>query len=454
MESPSKKRKREEIEHIIPPTISFTDAIKQGKLLDVKKWITLGANVNTISSYDTPLCLAVKVPEPMGVRLVSLLLDAKAEPNLDPEKNKYVIPPLTTAIALGRSETVKLLLTAKANPNQVHGRYSPLMLAVAGGQLNMVKTLLRYNAKPEDRPRPELFDYHIKNGTALSLAITNEPYQGEVVAALLEAKADVKQQQNGQGEQLLHIAAAAGKLDAVHRLLKENADIDARTLYGGQTPLHSAVCNVHVDVVKALLEARANVDAVMHGGRTSLHCFVRGPTESHTQLKLKKESFNELLQCLFEAKINSNAVDEQGDTALSVALKHLSFYSSAGIPHSIGAENSLASLLEQLKKHDAKFRDYIEATYEQAKKYGAPQKIIQLLAKFANRRAISFFAGLHLRTGYAQDGRAPSTLAQVQRKRNSIFDVRALRVALELGDALLPQEKNESQDSAGTKRTL
>ena len=95
---------------------------------------------------------------------------------------------------------------------------TPLIIAAHNGNLNSVRSLLRYGADIEARGTVTIDDEVIK------------------------------------GCAPLWAAAASGRLDVVKLLIERNADVDSRTLTGS-TPLRVAAHEGHLDVVRCLVES-------------------------------------------------------------------------------------------------------------------------------------------------------------------------------------------------------
>ena len=92
--------------------------------------------------------------------------------------------------------------------------------------------------------------------------------RGEIVALLIEAKADVNaQDRTGKGP--LTLAAETGSVDATKRLLDAGASVTARDQIGG-TPLTWACGLGSADTVQLLLEKGADVSVVDVNGLTPL----------------------------------------------------------------------------------------------------------------------------------------------------------------------------------------
>src|SRR5215469_1241293 len=97
------------------------------------------------------------------------------------------------------------------------------------------------------------------------------PYDGAaraaVVAALVQAGANVNARERVKGCSALHMAARRGNVLVAQALLRCGADIEARDKYGG-TPLHRAVKCRQVEMVAFLLASGADGQAKSKSGQT------------------------------------------------------------------------------------------------------------------------------------------------------------------------------------------
>ena len=109
-------------------------------------------------------------------------------------------------------------------------------------------------------------------GGALAAPIYDAAKSGDVakLQQLIDSGAKVDELRKGDDATALHVAAYAGKLNAVEALVKAGADVDAHTA-AGYTPLHLAALKGHVDVVDFLLKHGAEIDAISADGDTPLH---------------------------------------------------------------------------------------------------------------------------------------------------------------------------------------
>jgi ankyrin repeat protein len=153
------------------------------------------------------------------------------------------------AVQIDDARTVKAMLAATINPNQVNpiGGEPGLVLALREQSMRVFEVLL---AHPETR----LEAAAINGNTALMMAA----YKGNLPAAqaLLAKGARVSR----AGWTPLHYAAAAGADDIARLLLERRAQIDAESslVSGKYTPLMMAAREGRESTVRLLLEAGAD----------------------------------------------------------------------------------------------------------------------------------------------------------------------------------------------------
>ncbi|MCC9601802.1 ankyrin repeat domain-containing protein [Stieleria sp. JC731] len=122
---------------------AFRDAAYEGKLDVVQKCLDEGMDVEIADSLDhTPLIMAAFNGHK---KVCKLLLDAGADVNARDREGKG---PLYHAASIESPETVTLLLDSGAEINAIEAteQFTPLMVAAAEGNIEVVKVLLKAGA--------------------------------------------------------------------------------------------------------------------------------------------------------------------------------------------------------------------------------------------------------------------------------------------------------------------
>ncbi|XP_033488069.1 ankyrin repeat and protein kinase domain-containing protein 1 [Epinephelus lanceolatus] len=223
--------------------------------------------------------------------IAKLLLSQGADPNATDCS-------LSTALHLsaedGHNRVVRQLLKSGVNTDSADSRgYTPLHLAAMRGHTGICRQLLSNGANPDSRSLQGWTPIHLaalrgheatvvqlesqgscvnaggKNGwTPLHLAC----HQGEpeVVAKLLEAKADPNVSEDSEGWTPLHVACSSASLPSVLHLISHHADVNSVNS-GKLTPLHMAAQNGYMPIVKALLVNGADRTLRDSSGSTALN---------------------------------------------------------------------------------------------------------------------------------------------------------------------------------------
>ena len=130
----------------------------------------------------------------------------------------------------------------------------------------------------------------------------------EMIGLLLEAGADVERVCK-DGRSALFVAIEKGRIDMALRLLSSSSGpVDALRIDRGRTALMEAARRGQADVVKALVEHGADVDLVDDRHKTAL------------MLSLEKGVSNKKLLKLLMSETSVNLADETGATPLEVAI--------------------------------------------------------------------------------------------------------------------------------------
>jgi len=238
---------------------------------------------------------------------------------------------LHMAVNNGETEQVKSILAAAA---EVDGRdetnFTALHVAATTGHIVIIELLLEHRAS--------VLVEGSRGQTPAHRAATRGNL--EVLKLLLDKSATVDAV-DSKKQTMLHRAAYFGKPEIICTLLDHKAAIEAVDSHG-QCPLHCGACAGHLDVITSLLERRA----CMHGrgghGQTPLQeavakgwaVCVRRFLDYHAQNadsiedvnaglhKAVAKGFTEIVQMLVEAGDPMDRKNEQGFTALHIAVSH------------------------------------------------------------------------------------------------------------------------------------
>ena len=231
--------------------------------------------------------------------------------------------PLHLAAWHGRTETVQILLDAKANVHQTDTyQQTALFGASCYGDMVLVKILINAGINVNARD--------LRGRTALHCALQNGCKCNSVALGLLSANAEVDGQ-DSEGVTPLHWAAQmewkTGTLVQVGlgtgswqkpvqnsskvviaSIIEHKANVDATDSLG-QTPLHRAARNGCAEAAHALLQAGASVHAKTNDGTTALHLAIPGGHYG-------------VVQALMNFHASPNAADQSGLTPLDWAVRH------------------------------------------------------------------------------------------------------------------------------------
>jgi ankyrin repeat protein len=230
---------------------------------------------------------------------------------------------LIEAVKSGNAAMVRTLLKQRAEVNgQEPDGMTALHWAVRNDDVETAQLLIRSGANVKAANR-----YGI---TPVSLAATNG--NAVLVEALLKAGADANSSLP-EGETVLMTAARAGNADAVKALIAHGANVNAKENWQEQTALMWAAAENHPAAVKALVAAGANMNAhskvlsfpeykyetngmavfiLPHGGWTAL-------------MYAARQNAIDAAAALADSKVDLNAVDADGTTALELAVINLHY---------------------------------------------------------------------------------------------------------------------------------
>uniref|UniRef100_A0A8C0C8H0 RING-type E3 ubiquitin transferase n=1 Tax=Balaenoptera musculus TaxID=9771 RepID=A0A8C0C8H0_BALMU len=243
---------------------------------------------------------ALQVAAYLGqVELVRLLLQARAGADLPDDEGSTALH----YAALGNQpEAARVLLSSGCGANTLNGtRSSALHVAVQRGFLEVVRVLCERGCDVN------LPDAHAD--TPLHCAISAGTGASGIVEVLTEVPGIDVTATNSQGFTLLHHASLKGHTLAVRRILARARQLVDAKKEDGFTALHLAALNDHREVAQVLIrEGHCDVNVRNRKLQSPLHLAVQ---QAHVGL----------VPLLVDAGCSVNAEDEEGDTALHVALQ-------------------------------------------------------------------------------------------------------------------------------------
>nr|XP_035163232.1 E3 ubiquitin-protein ligase MIB2 isoform X11 [Callithrix jacchus] len=243
---------------------------------------------------------ALQVAAYLGqVELVRLLLQARAGVDLPDDEGNTALH----YAALGNQpEAARVLLNAGCRVDAINSTQSTaLHVAVQRGFLEVVRTLCGRGCDVN------LPDAH--SDTPLHSAISAGTGASGIVEVLTEVPSIDVTATNSQGFTLLHHASLKGHVLAVRKILARARQLVDAKKEDGFTALHLAALNNHREVAQILIrEGRCDVNVRNRKLQSPLHLAVQ---QAHVGL----------VPLLVDAGCSVNAEDEEGDTALHVALQ-------------------------------------------------------------------------------------------------------------------------------------
>lgn len=199
------------------------------------------------------------------IAVITLLTLACGAVSIQAQPGYY--PPFVKAAQEGNiTEAEKLLKSGELVNQTTIGNQTPLHLAAAEGQDDMVKWLLAHEANPlaQDQNGKTPADFAKSQGhaqTAQLILDYVELLKNEDTATRAGDTETLRKLllQDGREYTLLHVAAQIGASQLVADEIKSGTDVNAQTV-NGHTPLHKAVISGKVEIAQMLINGGADVN--------------------------------------------------------------------------------------------------------------------------------------------------------------------------------------------------
>jgi ankyrin repeat protein len=252
-------------------------------------------------------------------------------------------PPLVAAARSGDLQTVRALITKRANVNE-HARdgSTAILWAAYHSSLEMARALIAAGAA-----------VNTPNHYGITpLLQASRSGDASLVAALLKAGAD-HAARHPDGETPLMAASRTGRVDAVRLLLDAGVNVNAADAYQQQTALMWAAAEGHTDVVRALLDAGADPNRKAHVNALEERKHADHATGGFTALMFAvRNGHEEVARTLIKGGADPNLTNGDGATAMMVAIVNDRFDLASQLLD-LGADPNDGSLYFAVDMHDA-----------------------------------------------------------------------------------------------------
>lgn len=297
--------------------------------------IDAGADVNAVSEkYGTPLCLAALKARN---NVVALLLEARASVH---GPGGWLGSALHCASSVGDVSTVELLMEKGAKPNELrkvhllpplpHGSllpstaskilyeylptppqgfmFGPLHVAICSRNLDVAKSLLRFDADVNIRPSESQpgFDPDSDHGLTPVMATACCGYHDEM-CLLLENGANVSLVTISKAMSALMFAVDRCQPDSLTRMIRHGAAVNDQDL-SGMTALFNASISGRKECLDILLDNGADLGIKDDQGFSALHRAVNLGQAG-------------IVEALLDAGADFNDLTNDGDSPLDLAIR-------------------------------------------------------------------------------------------------------------------------------------
>ena len=282
----------------------------------IETLIVNNANLLHTDAYgnNALMLAAVKNPNP---NILKILIEYGLDVN---DKNDNGFDALTLA-AYNNSKLsiIETLIDYSANVNSTDKLgHTPLMAAALNGNDEIMRYLIKRgaNASATDKNGLTVLDYYNKRQYLETLNYKENPYD-DISEHLKNRFQFIAENHFSLNELLKQSTTKENSLAHINLALTNLVDVDLIADNGCTTLLNAGLNNNPLEVIQTLVEENANINATCQKGKNTLMFIAMQASDPHAAILQ-----NQKAEYLLKNNIDPNTQDDNGDTALIVALKN------------------------------------------------------------------------------------------------------------------------------------
>lgn len=326
----------------------------------IETLITNNTNIMHTDSYgnNAIMLAAVKNPNP---QIIKTLIEYGLDIN---DKNNNGFDALTLA-AYNNSKIniIETLIDYQADVNATDTLgHTPLMAAAINGNDEVMRYLIKRgaNASATDKNGLTVLDYYNKRQYLETLNYKENPFD-DISEHLKNRFTFIAQNHFSLNEMLKQSTTKENALEHINLALDNLVDVDIVASNGCTTLLNAGIDNNPLEVITTLVEQEANVNATCKKGNNTLMFISMHATDVNSAILQSQKA-----EYLLKNNIDHNAQNDNGDTALSIAIKSKANISYIKTLLENGIDPNLANSQKEMPIH-------------LAIKYQHPIEVIELL---------------------------------------------------------------------------